>query len=174
MAKLIRGPVEKELAKQVQRLLRNIKRRLLTISSKGLESPATNKFISMVESGVIPLSTRNLSRMQLINSLRNLKYIQSLKTSYTKGARQWTNKIKPIFDRLVNNGITSKNDFFKLYNKLVEENALLEKYKYDVWDIIEKGIENGEPDEVIRNKVMDLLNEIYNKEEVSMEDIITF
>ena len=178
MAKTGRSPVEKELARQNQRLLRNLKRRFATIKEKvnltGEESPALKQYEGKLERGTLKLTTRNLTKAELEAQHRELTYLNTLKTSRVKGYKNYINKWKPTIDNLKRiGGKDLVDNFYSLYNKLVEENGLIAKYKYELFEIISDGLINNLSDEEIRKRVMEKFDEIYDSnQEVELEDKI--
>lgn len=159
----------KTLRKENQRLLRNVKRRLANITRKYGSSYATQRFLSLE----IPMTTRGLTDEELRKQYSALKYIDSMKTSRIKGMRNFE-KFNKIIDSLNAAGEGFVDKFYSLYGRLVEENGLLEKYKYQVMDTIRDGILNADNDEVIRNNVLKLFDDIYRQEQINIEDEITF
>ncbi len=180
MARQERSPVEKELAYQNQRLLRNLKRRFATlkvrVNQTGEESPALKQWQGKIDRGTLKLTTRNLTKTELEAQHRELVYLNTLKTSRVKGYKNYVNKWKPTIDQLKSiGGSDLVDDFYTLYNKLVEENGLIAKYKYELFEIISDGLINNLSDEEIRRRVMEKFDEIYERDqEVELEDKIIF
>ena len=167
MKKVERTPELKQIAKENQRLLKNIKRRVKTLESKYGETIATKKFASLKNK-----TTRNLSAKELREQRRDLLYINNLKTSTVRGFKSFKKNFESIAERMTNKDF--KDLFWDIYGKMVEENKLLEKYKYELFDSIEELINDGINEDKIIEKLHDLYNEDYiENKEITIEDALT-
>ena len=149
--------------------MRNLKRRFATLEIKvnqtGQESPALKQWQGKIDRGTLKLTTRKLTKTELEAQHRELVYLNTLKTSRVKGYKNYVNKWKPTIDQLKSIGGAD----------LVDENGLIAKYKYELFEIISDGLINNLSDEEIRRRVMEKFDEIYERDqEVELEDKITF
>lgn len=155
-----RSEKERLLAKENQKLLKNIKRRFANLERKYGSTIAIETF----RKRNIPLTTRGLSLKDLQQQHRNLTYISSLKTSTVKGQKQYEKSFKPIENALKDTNVSDK--FFELYNKFIEENRWMEKYKYEIFDTLLEEINENKSDEEIFNSIKEKINDL------ETEDII--
>lgn len=149
----------KQLAKENQRLARNIKRRLARLDKKyGEESFFVRKLNKM------PLNifgTRGKSIEELKKQYRELRYLDELKTSYVKGQKNFDT----FWNDIKNYGYEAYDKFSRLYNRFVEENGMLEKYKYEIVDKIADFAEQGLSEYEIRQNIFDEYEKVITEDE---------
>lgn len=156
----------KLLVKEIQRLRKNVIRRFTNIKRKYGESPA----LASWEKANLDTNIKGKSNKELQNLLSNLRYYNSLKTSSIKGVENYKKKFEHI-EAALNQYKTAdgsnpvKKKFYELYNKFVEENHLIDKYKYEVMELINNMMAFGESDEDIRDEVENLYNQLYAQEQ---------
>lgn len=150
----------KELRQEFSRLLKNVSRRVANIERRRATAfqYAATSFREFEKK--IGKKWRELSDEELRDYYRDLTYISNLKSSTLKGATQAKKNFEPIYNILNQSSPTLKEKFWKIYGKLVENNALLEKYKYDLFDaiMVEGVIRAQNEDDVIKS-----INEIYRE-----------
>ena len=73
---------------------------------------------------------------ELLNLERDLEYIDNLKTSRVKGALKAKETFEPIADKLKSYSKETQSKFWELYGKFMETLNIMDKYKYDVMDIV--------------------------------------
>ena len=154
-----RSEKERELAKKVQRLRKNITRRFQNIQRAFGRSRAMEKYYELE----IPLTTRGLSGKELKKMYDNLLYISSLKTSYVRGAKNFKIHFEDIMNT-INFDKKLEDRFWSLYDKITEENLWLENYKYEIFDTVNEYINEGLSDEDIIKTINKTYQEVYEKE----------
>ena len=141
----------KAIAKENQRRYKNISRRIERIENKyGSNAYIVKKW---KEANVSP-TTRGLSLQELSKQSAQLYQFDTLKSSTIKGYKNYL-KWEEDVNSLALEGI-DESELYKLYNKFVEENGLIAKYKYEAFDVITEMLIDGQSDEAIRERVMEL------------------
>lgn len=162
MAKRGRKPYSQakfEATQEVRRLYNKLQRRIKNIQQRYGDLPAVETFYNK---GLQDFSTKGKTLEQLNNIRLDIEYVSSLKTSYAKGASNYQKYVSEWVD-LYDKDREAYDKIMMLYNRLVEENELAEKFKYQVIEEIYTLIETrGEltPEELsymIRQK----FNEMY-------------
>lgn len=146
-----RSEYERLLAKKNQQLLKNIKRRFQRIQKKYGSSRA----IEVLKKQHVKMTTRNLSRKELEKQYKQLSYINALKTSTIKGVKSYEKYYKPL-EQIFIEEPKMRDRFFEIYGKIIEENAWLQNYKYEIWEHITEQMNNNvSKDDIIKN-ILDL------------------
>lgn len=141
----------KAIAKENQRIYKNVSRRIERVAKKYGE----NAFIvrEWKKANVSP-TTRGLSLQQLTEQSAQLHRFETLKSSTVKGYKnylKWSENVVNLAFADID-----ESELYKLYNKFVEENGLIAKYKYEAFDVITEMLIDGESEETIRERVMEL------------------
>lgn len=157
------------LAAENRKLIRKVTRRIGNLNKRFGVTPATKKLIEMN----VPMYTKGLTLQQLKNQRRDLLYFSGLKTSYVKGMKSFEKhwkKIENYFEAVPE----SKDKFWELYNKFVEEHVIMMNYKYDITEVIYAGMSEGKTEEQIVKELDTLFNAIqYGEEEISPDENLT-
>lgn len=163
---MAKDTVRSQLAAENRKLIRNLKRRIHNLNKKYGATPATSKLISMGT----PLYTKGLTLQQLKDQKRDLIYISGLKTSYVKGMKSFTEHWEKIDTFFKEKGEYTKDKFWEIYNKFVEEHAIMHAYKYDITEIIYANMQDGKSEEQIYDNLNKLFNAIQYGEETVVDD----
>lgn len=124
-----------DLEKEVKRLYRNVSRRIEKV--RALENAPTYAVKDFDEATKnFSGSTKGMSMQELLNLERDLEYINDLKTSSVRGALKAKETFKPIADKLESYSKETQSKFWELYGKFMETLNIMDKYKYDVMDIV--------------------------------------
>ena len=124
-----------DLEKEVKRLYRNVSRRIEKV--RALENAPTYAVKDFDEATKNYTGrTSKMSMQELLNLERDLEYIDNLKTSSVKGALKAKETFKPIADKLEKFSKDTQYQFWALYGKFMETLNVMDKYKYDVMDIV--------------------------------------
>lgn len=124
-----------DLEKEVKRLYKNVSRRIERV--RALEDAPTYAVKDFDEATKnFSGSTKGMTMKDLLDLERDLEYINDLKTSSVKGALKAKETFKPIADKLDNFSKTTKDKFWELYGKFMETVNIMDKYKYNVMDIV--------------------------------------
>jgi hypothetical protein len=158
---------EKTLRKKTRRLIKNISRRIERIEKYDKETTpqyAVEKYRSLN----IPKRLSELSRKELENLYRDLSYIEKLKSSTVRGAKEVQRKLEPIKNNLKTLSPEAKKKFWEIYGKQYEiTSGTFEKYKYEVWGTILDMMYKGKTEEEI---IEDIINAYDTLEELEGED----
>lgn len=146
---------DKTLRKKTRRLIKNISRRIERIEKYDKETTpqyAVEKYRSLN----IPKRLSELSRKELENLYRDLSYIEKLKSSTVRGAKEVQRKLEPIKNNLKTLSPEAKKKFWEIYGKQYEiTSGTFEKYKYEVWGTILDMMYQGKTEEAI---IEDIIN----------------
>lgn len=123
-----RTEAEIEAIKELRGLYTKLRRRILNIQKRYGDLPAVETFYNK---GLNEFSTKGKSLEQLANMRLDVEYVSGLKTSYTKGASNYQQYVAEWLD-LYDKDRETYDRIMTLYNRLVEENELAEKFKYQV------------------------------------------
>lgn len=165
-----RSQAEIHAISEITKQYRKLKRRISNISKKYGEDtiPSVEHFY---KKGLDRFSVKN-KNLQELNKLRaDIEYVSGLKTSYVKGAEKYT-KYVAEWKNLFYSDRGLYNKIMTLYNRLVEENELAEKFKYKIIEEIYTMYETrGEmsPDEQYLH-IREFFEELYLNS--SIEDLI--
>ena len=124
---------DKELRKEIRRLDRNLSRRIANIEGLGSSAPqyAINRYREATKD-VKSLSA--LSNKQLVTLHRDLRYIDALKSSTVKGAKDVAIKFEPIREALEALSPNMRDKFWEIYGKLYERTGnTMEGFKYEIF-----------------------------------------
>lgn len=156
-----------ETVKEIQKLRKNIVRRVERVKTKYGTTPAVASF----EEKNLDLGVRGKSEAELKGLLNELRYFDRLRTLNMSGAKHYAKTFKEIeasldtFERK-NGKNPTKDRFWRLYSQFVEENQLLENYKYKVFETIHERVsKKGYTDKQIKQAVDKLFESEYLTEE---------
>lgn len=124
--------------------MRNLSRRVERIEKLGLDNVryAAQQFRELQAS--TPKNLNKLSDKELRTLYRDLRYIDRLKTSTVKGAKQAQAKFEPIREKLEPLSQPLKDKFWEIYGKVYEElGGTAERFKYEVFDVTTDYIYDG-------------------------------
>ena len=143
-----------DLIKESQRLYRNISRRLKRIQEieKAPEYALIN-FRKLQEK--YPRDIRKLDDKELKSFYRQVKYIDELKSSRIENINKMKETWTPIEEALKIFSKEAKDKFWEIYGKIYE-NAPNERYKYDVFSVIQQKMMYGEDVDDIAEQIIDL------------------
>lgn len=154
----------KEAVKDIQRLRKNIERRLSNIS-KANNYGTSNRAVSSYNK-IDRTSLRGKSVEELRQIRRDLMGFNEKQFSRVKGYGKYQ-EFENTFEDLDED---TRNEVWTLYDKFVEEKRFLQKYKYEVLKEISEGKENGLSDRKIRNNVNNIYNSLLTEEERYKEE----
>lgn len=153
-----------EMRKESRRLIKNISRRISRIEGLGESTPlyAVNLYRDLEKT--IPKRLTELSDKDLRTLYRDLRYINSLKSSTVKGALQAQQKFEPIKAKLSVLSKETQDKFWSIYGRLYEKTGgEMEKFKYELFETNIDYIYSG-------SSVDDAFEEIINEYNASLED----
>lgn len=119
----------------------------------------------------------NKTKKQLLNQYRDLLYVNQLKTSTIKGYKEYMKTAQSFFgvkkskEELIKN-LKNNPLFSSLYNRMINENGMLEKFKYGVMGTIDDLVEHANT--FNEKELYKILQERYDVEyEEKNDDILT-
>lgn len=154
---------ERELRKYVQTLANTANKRISTLRSSGLSSPA----LSYIESGG-KISTRGKKLNELRSEYMRAKGFLESKTGSVRGARGVMNStIQMLGARGVNINQSQYNDFWKAYERLkaAEPSVANKGMNYRVWGEIAEALHDTDDIEKIVENIYNNLEIIYEENE---------
>lgn len=176
MAKNTRGPVEKELIRQIHKNAHNFLRRISRVQAKFGTTQAIIKWQKSKYYKDNPtFKVKGLGRKELQDMLHEIKQLNSMKTSTIKGYKRFRKMQEDLARIYATLGPEYGKKIEVLYNKLVEENRFWEKYKYELRDAIEYCYNQNMSDDEILVFLKERLDELYESmgdRPITMEDII--
>ena len=166
----------KQIIREISRLRRNISKRLSNVEGLGDTAPqyAINRFRDLEKD--IPKNLRTATESKLRTIYRDLRYINSLKSSTYKGAKNIQQTFEPIKEKLNALSPETRNKFWEMYGKLYERTSgTLENFKYQIFqtniDYIYSGTDvDTSVEEIIReyDKTLETLGEQPSDEEIKL------
>lgn len=166
-----------EMLKLSRKIYRNLNERLGRIREmENAPVYALNKFRELQEN--YPRDIRRLSDSELRKYYRQLRYINSLKSSRVESVRKMSQTWTPISSSLKIMSKKSQNEFWDIYKKIYENTGISELFKYDLLEYItHKRIWEGEDSDEIVSTVTELFNKVNrgrSKDELDKETAIRF
>ncbi len=122
-----------EMLEESRKLINSLKGRIANIEGLGESAPqyAVKHFRELEKR--IPKKLTDLSDKELRTLYRDLRYINALKSSTVKGAKEIQKKFLPIEKQLNALSKTTRNKFWEAYGKIFESTGgVLEKFKYEI------------------------------------------
>lgn len=149
----------------LRREYQNLKRRIQNIEKKyGKTVPAVEQYY---EKGLDKLSTKGKSIEKLGELRKDIDYLSGLSTSTLKGAENFIQHIEPIislYDDPFTRGVY--DTIMTMYNRMVEEVGILEKFKYQILDMVSELVMEDVDKEKIADTVRQYYREIYENDGV--------
>lgn len=121
-----------EAVKEFREAYNKLKARMKRIEKRFGTSPALEEYYSR---GLGSASTKGKSIEDIAKMRDNVEYISGLKTSTVKGVEAYEQSIAPLLE-LYDSNRNVYDKIMYIYNRMVEENQILEKFKYEVLDMI--------------------------------------
>lgn len=131
-----RSQAEAKAIKEIQSEYYKLKARINRIEEKfgALHYGENNKGSAVeqfYERGLQDFSVKGKGLEELNKMRLDIEYISTLRTSYVKGTENYMKYVNEWVD-LYDKDKDAYNKIFTLYNRLVEENELAEKFKYQI------------------------------------------
>lgn len=164
-----------ERIKEIKRLYNNISKRLKSVEAQGFGSrEATENFkraTEKIDPHRLAKSIKDLDDKEVINLYRDLSYINSLKSSYTIGNKEYTEFWQPIKEKIEPLSDSTKSKLWEMYDKVYNISPLYERFKYAIIASATEQIYSGNTDpEAFGAKIEELYNEIMRDGGGSMSD----
>lgn len=115
-------------------------------------------------------SVSNMSRQEMISVYRELKYISQLKTSTVEGAIKSADVFSPIADKLQSFSPELKRKFWEVFGKSYEENRLLDRFKYEIFEHIIDEVNSATDTDELTAKVLQAYQETVEEEGKNVDD----
>lgn len=128
---------KEELLNEVRRLKKNVGGRIKKIDALGfsLEKSASTDYKKFLEE--YKNLGKNTSEKELRSAYRDLKYIDQLKTSTVKGAREAFENFADLSGMLTALSRTEQDKFWEIYKRFYETSGgMAERFKYEVFEAI--------------------------------------
>lgn len=169
--------------KEIQRLKRNIERRLKRISTntklqkqfgEGLNNQAFRSYRKIKR----PRNLKTAKDKTVNEYLRRLRQFNKEKFTTVRGYQKYKLwEVKFVEDAFQDVGAIQrkglltdlKDKLFEIYGKFVNDKMFVEKYKYDIWRSITSSILEGQTDEQIYQTIMNKYDELLTDTEKSKE-----
>lgn len=145
---------DKELKKEIKRYTDKLRKRINRIRVLGDKAmqDAVAKFDEYISNR--KKITPKTERAELLSYYRQLKYIDSLKSSTVKGALEAGKNASPILKSLKGLSEDKQKKFWEVYNKMVNKAGLFDRFKYEIWKTTLDLMLQGEDTEKIINDMI--------------------
>ena len=124
---------DKELKKEIKRYTDKLRKRVKRIRNLGDEAmqDAVYKFDEYMQNRqkITPKTTRK----ELESYYRKLKYVESLKSSTVKGARESAKTAMPVLKALKSLSQEKQKTFWNIYERMLNQSSIFENFKYEIW-----------------------------------------
>lgn len=164
-----------EREKEIRRLYRNISKRLESVKRQGfVPQESIENFAratEMIDPRQIARSLHSMDERQILNLHRDLRYINSLKSSYVIGSKEYETFWQPIKEKIDPLSDSVKEKLWAMYDKVYNISPLYERFKYTIIASATEQIYSGVTDsEAFGAKIEELYNEIMRDGGSSMSD----
>lgn len=164
-----------EREQEIRRLYRNISRRLESVKKQGfVPQEAIENFAratEMIEPHKIAQSLHSMDERQILNLHRDLRYINSLKSSYVIGSKEYEKFWQPIKEKIDALSDSTKSKLWAMYDHIYRIAPLYERFKYTIISAATVQTYSGNTDaEEFGAKIEKLYNEIMRDGGFSMSD----
>lgn len=166
---------KEEYIKEIKRLYRNISNRLKVVEAQGFGSrEATENFkraTEKIDPHRLVKSIKALEDKEVVNLYRDLSYINSLKSSYIIGNKEYTEFWQPIKEKIELLSDSTKSKLWEMYDRIYNISPLYERFKYTIIATATEQAYSGNTDpEAFAEKIEELYNEIMQDGGYSMSD----
>lgn len=131
---------DKEIRKEIYDLRRELRadisevNRLRNTSDSAIPTYATDR-MKVLEREMREKSVKNMSRNELENVYRDLKYVRGLKSSTVEGAIKTGRTIEPLKEKLKTLSPDLQKNFWAIYSKLYGDTATeIDRFKYVIFE----------------------------------------
>lgn len=147
------------MRKESRRLIKNLSRRIARIEGLGASAPqyAVTHYRELEKR--IPSKLTQLSDKELQTLYRDLRYINSLKSSTVKGALQTQKTFEPIKENLETLSKDKQRAFWEIYGKVYERTSgTMENFKYVLFETNIDYILSGQDVDTAVEEIIDEYN----------------
>lgn len=164
-----------EREQEIRRLYRNISKRLESVKRQGfVPQESIENFAratEMINPHQIARSLHSMDERQILNLHRDLRYINSLKSSYVIGSKEYETFWQPIKEKIDPLSDSAKAKLWAMYDKIYNISPLYERFKYTIIASATEQLYSGVTDpEAFGAKIEELYNEIMRDGGFSMSD----
>lgn len=121
---------------EIRRLWKNLKRRTANITAAGGDLPTTAVDAVNELKRTLPPTFAEMSDADLTKTLRQMRYIDQLKGSSVRGAKEVRARWTPIQNRLDDMSEEQRNDVWAIYSDLYNYNPTLQRFRYEIINMI--------------------------------------
>lgn len=164
-----------EREQEIRRLYRNISRRLESVKKQSfVPQESIENFAratEMINPHKIAQSLHSMDDKQILNLHRDLRYINSLKSSYVIGSKEYETFWQPIKEKIDPLSENIKTKLWEMYDKVYNISPIYERFKYTIIASATEQVYEGKIDpEAFGKKIEELYNEIMGDGGYSMSD----
>lgn len=156
---------------QYNKIYYRVRNRINRVRAKFGETPAVRAFYDK------KFSVKDKSLADIAKMTEQLRYIDTLGTSRIKNDRgtqeNFAKYIQPLLDAYDNDRVTY-NKIMYVYNRMVGEGTLYEKYKYNFLDTIARMTTSGFTTKQIMERIDEIYNELYEYNEMGRAEKYEF
>lgn len=164
-----------EREQEIRRLYLNISRRLESVKKQGfVPQESIENFAratEMINPHKISQSLHSMDERQILNLHRDLRYINSLKSSYVIGSKEYETFWQPIKEKIDALSDSTKAKLWAMYDHIYRISPFYERFKYTIISAATVQTYSGNTDaEDFGVKIEKLYNEIMRDGGFSMSD----
>ena len=164
-----------EREQEIRRLYRNISRRLESVKKQGfVPQESIENFAratEMINPHKLSQSLHSMDDKQILNLYRDLRYINSLKSSYVIGSKEYETFWQPIKEKIDALSDSTKAKLWAMYDHIYRISPFYERFKYTIISAATVQTYSGNTDaEDFGAKIEKLYNEIMRDGGFSMSD----
>ena len=128
--------------------LRSMSRSDVAKVTSRLVSVANKRIRRMIKSGFkiknIRFSINALAKEDIIQEFKELKSFLNDKRYSIKGQKEIIKKINQKLEEKGYEKIKNSSQFWDIYDRLIDESKLFEKFKYQTWEVIQEYIDSND------------------------------
>lgn len=164
-----------EREQEIRRLYRNISKRLKSVERQGFAPREAlenfNRATEKIDPHSVAHSLRALDDYEVTNLYRDLRYINSLKSSYVIGNKEYTEYWQPIKEKIDVLSTEQQKKLWKMYDKIYNISPIYERFKYNIisGSLVEMYWGNTDPEE-FGHTIERLYNELMHENGEAMTD----
>lgn len=102
----------------------------------------------------------HMGERELRNLYRDLEYVRGLKSSTPEGASKSAITWQPVKEFLDSTTEETRDKFWEVYNKLVSNRYLEEKFKYEIFEILRQQTEYGNLSDIDESAMAQLVSKL--------------
>lgn len=150
--------IEKELRKDIYKNLRELRKNISEVRKLSKEDymipTDAMERMTQLNKKLKGKSIKSQSLKELHETNRQIKYIKGLKSSTPYGATETAQKFQPIREHLKSFSQDKRDEWWDIYGELYKHTATMDRYKYEIFDYIDKKFQSAQPPDNILGDII--------------------